>query len=274
MTISRIICSVLLVASGAVNLTGQRIAAPARTQSQGQRLIGSLSPAERNQLPANTQVKLPSGQIVTLGALRGRHESHLRSIAMAANLGRLVADKLGRQPPVSVGTTRESLAPPPPHRFPATQVGNLRIEPFQQPSGVVPADYLAFCKAAQATVCLYLPADCDFQVSGNTAQCVDPFVADKNVCSRDGGQWVPYGAPDSIYAFACAFDFPLAQRKDFVPAGPATATVSCNLGTYHIDPRGSVQADAPASYTHTKAFTTPPGDPPVCVVQVRLPRAR
>ena len=211
MRIQKIATCVLVVCCGTSAIAGQRIATPARTQSQGPRPIISLSLQERTQLPANTQVKLPSGEVVTLGVLRAQHEAHMRAFAAAAGLGRTMGEKLRQQSPVSghtagnlssspvtsgpspAGTTRRAAVfplPPPPHpgvviQIPKLTMVPMAIAPYNRGNA---KDYLDFCNAAQSTVCLYLPADTDLTTHGGvgTIEARD-YLLSPEVCQYDGG---------------------------------------------------------------------------------------
>jgi hypothetical protein len=291
------LCPVLLVmVSGTVAFTGQGAAGPAQTPSQGPRPIASLSPAERNQLPDGTQVTLPSGKIVTLGMLRAWHTAHTQAFTAASSMGRTIADKLSKQTPASgqaagnlnppagpsgtsrAGTTRSSVDQPPPHQIPVTQVGPVTLVAFQPPPGPVPWDYLNFCNAAQATVCLYFPADASCFVTGTTGICDDYMVTDAALCSSFGGTYQPWYSNGDVpgAAAACRYSYPLLQRRSFAPTGPAAVVAVCEWGHYKFDPKGEVDADAVSAPYRVSGyvFSTPPGTglPNSCVVQVRLPR--
>jgi len=81
MRIAKIICSVLLLAGGTASIAAQRIAAPVRTQSQGPRLIGSLTPAERKQFPCSSP---PIGALQKSGTQMARGRDMASFIASPA----------------------------------------------------------------------------------------------------------------------------------------------------------------------------------------------
>jgi hypothetical protein len=267
------LCPVLLVmVSGtvAIAIAGPGVAGPAQTPSQGPRPIASLSPAERNQLPDGTQVTLPSGDIVTLGVLRAQHNAHMHAFTAAAGLGRAIAEKLSRQTPASgqaAGNLNSSPATSGPSRAGTTLLAIERV-PFEPPSGRVPKDYLDFCNAAQPTVCLYFPADmsCGLFSSSESLICGDWMITDAAVCGYNGGTHY------SGWGGYCMFAYPLSQRKQFMPTGPAAAVASCDVGHYKLDQEGAVEAVAPDNYQY--GWFKLPDSPQSCVVQVRLSRTR
>jgi hypothetical protein len=147
-----------------------------------------------------------------------------------------------------------------------TQVGPVSVVPFQPPSGVVPKDYLDFCNAAQPTVCLYFPADVGCHEVSESAICDDWMITDDAICGYNGGRlYTGFGG-------FCRFAYPLWQRKQFVPTGPAAAVASCDVGHYKLDQKGAVEAVAPDNYQY--GWFKLPDSPQSCVVQVRLSRTR
>jgi hypothetical protein len=109
-------------------------------------------------------------------------------------------------------------------------------------------DYQNYCKAADATVCIYLPVVQDWQVvslSGPdnyhvVATIVDPLITDSKTCRSEGG---------SMGSAGCEYRYPYTQTIDFQPAAFNPYVLRCpgvfgpNPGSGYeitIDPHGAV----------------------------------
>jgi hypothetical protein len=156
---------------------------------------------------------------------------------------------------------------------------SLFLVPRQAYPGVpIPRDYLAFCNAAQASACIYLPPNANFvnfkylpnlaqaipDITGNPDRVmadVDVLMTDQPLCRNLGGMW-------SSDAQACAFIYFIVQQTTFKPAGKPASAVSCNGQTdYRLDPkRGTILAEWPPP-PYYDSFQTD-ATPITCVVQV------
>jgi hypothetical protein len=230
--------------------------------SENARPIASLTAQERMNLPGSTQVTLNSGQTTTLAALRAEHQARLQRFAAAAALGRATAAKLVARPLNNPSQTGPTMA----NRTGAegTSAGKGAVDnkaglragpgipplptlvPFHMP--VVPSgrplakDYVDFCKAANASMCFYLPAVSEgFDAGENFAVQMDWLIFDKSVCDHEGGVF----ASDSAVS-ACMFYYPYTATVNFMPTGPITSAVSCDSPfSYVIDPKGAIQVSYP-----------------------------
>jgi hypothetical protein len=108
-------------------------------------------------------------------------------------------------------------------------------------------DYQDFCKAANATACIYLPVVEAWEVvqigNTNTLTYVDWMITDSKQCKSEGGTMGKSG---------CEYKYPWLQTTDYTPAAsnpyvlncPGTTEVNLNngVGSFNIliDPRGAV----------------------------------
>jgi len=156
--------------------------------------------------------------------------------------------------------------------------GNLFLVPRQQYPGVpIPFDYLAFCNAAQASSCIYLPPSANFvnakylpslsEVFPNFwgkpdgfIPDVDPLLTDPALCQGLGGVWM-----NDVQA--CTFMYFVVQQTTFKPTGTPASAASCNPETdYHVDPKlGTIKAEFPLP-AYFDVFQTDAA-PVTCVVQ-------
>jgi hypothetical protein len=248
------------------------------------RPVASMTLDERMNLPDNTMVKLKSGRTASLGTLRVEHRARLERFSRAAGLGQMTASKLAVHPASSTqlspvaptkvqsstgaatksgGANRSAVtqSPGPQNKM---ALMNSGLVPFQisNPDGI-PKDYADFCKAANASVCVYLPASTTltaFQGDPTTktswAYDEDAFITDMSVCKYDGG---------SQFGGGCLFYYPVIHVTNFKPTGPLTTAASCDPpGKYYVDPKGAVKA----SYDYPSPTFTTVGAPITCVVQV------
>ncbi len=230
--------------------------------SERVRPIASLTAQERMNLPGSTQVTLKSGKTVTLETLRAEHQARLQRFAAAAALGRATAGKLVKRPVNNPGQTSPTMAsrtgPQGTSAGKGTAVNKTVLRagpdipplpalvPFHMP--VVPSgrplakDYVDFCKAANPSVCFYLPAVSEGFDAGETfAVDVDWLIVDKSVCDYDGGVL----ASDASGS-ACMFYYPYKVNVNFMPTGPLTSAASCDPPfTYVVDPKGAIQVSYP-----------------------------
>jgi hypothetical protein len=241
------------------------------------RSIASLTPTERIKLPQDTMVKLDLGRtsrIVSLGPLSAEHRARLDRFAKAVALGRMVAGTLTPQPAGS----RQPASPPIKPARSGTENQNISanravmqsqispfatLMPFQPPlaKGTIPNDYVDFCKAANASACLYLPANAgltdpplDLPLTW-WVQDFDYLITDNNVCKGNGGYPTLGG---------CAFYYPINHTINFVPTGQISSTVSCEPPSVtQLDPKGAAKVVYPFN-----AGTLNLAVPVSCVMQV------
>ena len=191
------------------------------------RAVESLSVAERASLPNTTRVKLKSGRTVSLGVLRSEHRLRLKRFANASKRGEQQAFLLQKRRVISPGV-QGTLVPM-----------NFSGGHFQDFYGPFPADYLAFCKAAAVTACLYFSTGTDFLPSGNSIVDIDPLFTDAKLCKSEGG------VPDSG---GCDWSYPDQYSLVFNPGPPTsqgyavthTATCPSQFFNYSVDPHGLV----------------------------------
>lgn len=197
------------------------------------RAVESLSAAERASLPDGTLIKFKTGRTVSLGVLRSEHKLRLQRFADAAKIGKqrvLLATHGGVALSIA-GSTQPTLVPM-----------DLSLQDFKLVPGYpLPADFLAFCKAAVVTACLYLPETPYLYFCCNGAFDSDPLLTDQQLCNSEGGQLIPAG---------CSWDYPTTYKMFFNP-GPPTAqgfnnvTSSAPSGNnsrcgFTVDPHGVV----------------------------------
>ncbi len=248
------------------------------------RPISSLTAEERARLPDNTQVTLESGKTVSLGTLRAEHRARLERFSRAAALGKIAAGKLSPHPAPrtqisSTGAGKAGSSAPPGKAVGGrtAQVSpNISLPPALVPfqfsasknSGFpVPRDYLDFCQAANASACIYQPANATFKKivrpeEHKSSALEQDFLIDRAICEFDGGQ---FGAADPASPAArdvCNFFYPMEQTTSFKPTGPLdTSTVCDPPAKYIVDPKGAVQVSI-----ETAVSTGP--TPVSCIVQV------
>jgi hypothetical protein len=122
----------------------------------------------------------------------------------------------------------------------------------------------AFCDAAQASACAYLPA----QSSGYfiNGQILDyDWLITQSQCGQEGGQWLP------DFSWYCQFSYPQSVRVNFTPAKSyrlqQSASCDNSLWSYTVDPHGaiSIQYKNPTEYSAWSATNNP-----TCVVRVAV----
>jgi len=236
------------------------------------RAMESLSPSDRVSLSDATLVKLITGRTVSLGVLRAEHKLRLQRFANAATLGkRQVTD---------VPATRDALVPSKSTGIKKT--GTVSLAPTLVPMSYslnaflpsaffdasMPADFAAFCHAAAATACLYLPGGVQLL---NNPCCtdalmdVDPLITDVGLCSSEGGVEGSGSAGSG-----CWYSYPTTYNLNFSPGQPTAqgyqVTQSANCASpfsYTVDPHGAVKL----GYTGGLAFNGLPSAQS-CIVSV------
>jgi hypothetical protein len=228
--------------------------------------IESLSAAQRASLPDATLVTVTfakTSRTVSLGTLRSEHQLRLQRFANAAKLGALVkAPKQNRRP----GEVLKHLVP---MNYSLARFNFVAGGKSDYP-GPLPADFLAFCKAAVATGCLYFPSGVrlySVPYSGGLTD-ADVLVTDAQLCKSEGG--FETQTPSCVYAY------PINYYLSFNPGAPTaqgynvTSSASCPLPPFAkpiVDPHGALALAAvniPYPWTLTAVAT--------CVVRVFVPR--
>jgi len=210
--------------------------------------------------PASTMVQV--GRLtVPLGVLRAAHVRRdldfVRARAAGLQLGAIL--KGGR--PVVVRSGPVAVGRPP---LGAVLATTTIVEPPSQYASA-PADMKAFCAAAAASACLYLPPF--QQVSPWAGGYIADFdvLIDQTQCDFEGGTWAGvFGSPA-----LCAFYYPASVVVHFDPAAnyQIASTASCaGMWTYQTDARGAVSIQLLAQYN--SAFQT--GASAACVVRVTV----
>jgi hypothetical protein len=211
------------------------------------RSVESLSAAERASLPNATLVTISkTGRTVSLGVLRSEHKLRLQRFANAAMLGKRASLLLahgGGAP--NIGSKfekkkkRVSSGTLVPMNFSLQNFSAPGMGPF--PPGPFPADFLAFCKAAAVTACLYLPSGFKMVYQGAYVWDMDDLITDQTMCTSEGGR--PEGG-------GCAYYYPTEYNLEFNPGPPTaqgynvTSSATCPSPFENtVDPRGAVSLD-------------------------------
>ena len=238
------------------------------------RAVESLSAAERASLPDTTLIKLKTGRTVSLGVLRSEHKLRLQRFADASMLGQHqavllqthggVVPNIGSKSKKKVGQGKLV-----PMNFSAKNFKNR--DPIFGPLPL-PADLLAFCKAARVTACLYLPSRTHYMSTGpgllGTYEEDDWLITDQHLCTSEGGR-ANFGAGAKKYMLGCSYYYPTQYSLNFNPGQPTaqgypvTHSATCPSGfvKYTVDPHGAVSLNM--------VNTNPPLGPlKTCVVRV------
>lgn len=209
-------------------------------------VLGRATPVAADQVPVpiarlTLQQRLltaPPGLVVqvgprttTLGALRAAHRAREAALMRAPTLGGLAH---GHNVALSNGLHRVAGASNP---------GTLQVapQPFVEPASqyaTAPADMRAFCDAAKASACLYIPPGQEVTIMSDYISDWDGMVTQAQ-CAQEGGSWS--GMWDSYF---CAFAYPSNVTTHFTPASDFKLTQSASCDTsmfaYKVDPHGAV----------------------------------
>jgi hypothetical protein len=244
--------------------------------------LQNLSTSERvSTAPDSTLVKVGPKITTTLGKLRAAHKAHEASLANANAAGAAAHAKLRAKPmlvikkgtigPVLGGFAHPSQAPyktiPRVGGVNPVQVGGLItniVEPSSQYASA-PPDMRAFCAAAQASACAYLPSQTQVDNVNGTVEQFDSLLTSTQ-CSQEGGAWTSFGWG----SYFCQFNYPASVVVHFTPASnyQISQSASCNSPwTYSVDPKGaiSIQLGTTGPYAN---WTTP--NNATCVVLVSV----
>ena len=253
-------------------------------------------PLERLSLEQRTKTS-PDSTLVefriktfTLGQLRAAHQMRTASLAKARATGTLTAQNLNSQSakagtpagrvdvtqpqrpkPGTPGRINVTQPQPPTFQRPVVTNNGGLIHDLTAPQWVfepasdyasAPADMKAFCAAALASACLYLPPQQEIVNYNGSALDVDALI-DQSQCTSEGGSWV-----NSFDGPLCHFLYPQSVTVRFTPPSnfQVSSTAQCDQSvfTYQVDTHGAVAISIKQSGT----FTT--GSSPWCVVKVKL----
>ena len=230
--------------------------------------LQNLSTRERvSTAPDSTVVKVGPKITTTLGKLRAAHRAHEASLTNANAAGAAPHTNLRAKPMpvIKKGTIGPVLGPRVGGINP--QVGGLItniVEPSSQYASA-PPDMRAFCAAAQASACAYLPSQTQVDNANGTVEQFDSLLTSTQ-CSQEGGAWTSFGWG----AYFCQFNYPASVVVHFTPASnyQISQSASCsNPWTYSVDPKGaiSIQLGNTGPYAN---WTTP--NNATCVVLVTV----
>jgi hypothetical protein len=229
----------LIVASVVVALVGS--AGAPRVLAAAAVPLAKLSLSERlRSAPDSTIVQL-GPRTTTLGQLRAAHRAREAALLRARSTGIVLRGKL--------------------------TLGNVAVvaQPFVEPPSQyasTPADMRAFCAAAQASACLYLPPD--QQVTAEQAGVSDwDSLVTQSQCAQEGGTW------SAIWSdWFCAFNYPASVTVHFTPAAnfKLAQSANCDRNTfaYKVDNHGAITISL--SIAMPVIMTT--GNNMTCVVSV------
>lgn len=209
----------------------------------------------------------------TLGALRAAHAARELALANAGALGVAAAKRLFTKTPVAIGvrgTNPLQTGPPVPRQKTGPIVHNPGqlapattppiVEPSSQYAGT-PADMRAFCAAAHASACAYLPPQQQIQNVDGALNDLDGAIIDPQ-CSQEGGSQSNFGGGPF-----CWFVYPLGVTVGFTPAPSYRLSQSADCHspwTYNVDVHGAVVISLNANV----GYIVPTGSNPTCVVRV------
>jgi len=265
--------------------------APGRSVSAQQRQANGAVPLQKLSLeerattsPDSTVVKFRN-QTYKLGDLRAAHKTRTTSLANAHASGLNTAKNLSNQKPNLVEPKVGLLPPggritlnPQPTPVPIRRVGmnpgiigagllnmeNWVYEPASDYAST-PPDMKAFCAAAGASACLYLPPQQQISIFSGSALDSDSLIS-QSQCASEGGSWTSYGWG---YYF-CVFAYPMSVTVTFTPPSnyQVSSTAECDQSVfnYQVDTHGAVAISI--KQPATLNFTT--GTSPWCVVKVKV----
>jgi hypothetical protein len=259
--------------------------------------IAKLSPNQRlTAAPDSTIVRIRPRLTTTLGKLRAAHRARKAAFDNASVAGIRARQELYAKPMVIVrlgGTINHGAGPTPtpvtyrqhvggpsfptPHVYPQkSNLGNPSLPtpiPAPTPVAIVesasqyasaPPDMRAFCDAAKASACAYLPAQqSGYFMNGQIADY--DWMITQSQCAQEGGTW------SLLFSWYCQFNYPPSVVVYFTPAKSyrlqQSASCDNSLWSYTVDPHGaiSIQYKNPTPYSAWSATNNP-----TCVVRVAV----
>ncbi len=213
--------------------------------------LEDLSANARTTLPNATLIQLKPGLVVSLGALRNDHLSRMDRFAAAANLGAQANARLKSETDSDLkrGSHHPALT------LLAMPAAAYKAVPWTGVSGSRWApDYTAFCKAAKASICLYVPKSsyglgASLAPAGASFTDIDMLITDKTICSKEDGTLYVRGG----VALGCLFFYPSGFNVQYFAGSPPSATAStknCSSPGFVkvIDPHGGAEISWSKSY--------------------------
>jgi hypothetical protein len=234
----------LLAMLGFVSLAGTNPGAAATVSTHGAAPvpIAQLSVSARTTLPDATMIELKPGLNVSLGTLRAQHRNRMARFAAAT--------QLGNQAYAVAMSADESKAKRTTHHGPKLTLLPIASATWNAvPWTGVPGshwapDYTAFCKAAKASICLYVPQasyalGATLAPAGGAFTDIDMLITDKGICSDEGGTLYSKGG----VVLGCLFFYPNGFNVQYFAGNPPSATANtkaCSSKgfTKVIDPHG------------------------------------
>jgi hypothetical protein len=220
--------------------------------------LARLSLQERQlTAPASTMVQV--GRLtVPLGLLRVAHRIREADLlrARSAGLESGATLKAGRPVVVRGGVARAPLG--------AVVAQTAIVEPPSQYASA-PADMKAFCAAASASACLYLPPGQQVSPWGGGSIADFDVLLDQAQCESEGGTWAGVFGSEAM----CGFYYPSSVVVRFDPAAnfQIASTASCAaMWSYQTDARGAVAIQLQPQFN--APFQT--GNSAACVVRVTV----
>jgi hypothetical protein len=210
-------------------------------------------------LPDSTVVKVGGKLTTTLGKLRASHNAREQARVDAKSKGGAAGTSLKAKQLRILRLSKQ-----------AGRVLMNLATPVVEPSfsyASAPADMRAFCAAAQASACAYLPPNQSVQrdPSGNgSIDDLDSQITDPQ-CSQEGGFMSSFGWGSRF----CWFTYPGSVNVGFNPGDYQIATsASCNAPwTYNVDVHGAISI----TLGNTGPYLNwPSGSNPTCVVRVTV----
>ncbi len=190
---------------------------------------------------------------MTLGALRAAHRAREAGVMRARAFGNVVH---GKNLTAQNGTRAVSAANP--------STLQMVPQPFVEPPSQyasAPADMQAFCNAAKASACLYLPPGQEVSILSDGVSDWDGMVTQAQ-CAQEGGTW-----QGMWNAYFCAFAYPSSVTTHFTPAAnfklAQSAACDASMFAYKVDTHGAVTV----WINHPPAILTT-GNTQVCTVSV------
>ena len=254
----------ILIAAGTTLFASAATPVPLEKLSAAQRLSGASD---------STVVKAGS-LTTTLGKLRTAHNSRESALKNATAAGSAAHAKLKTMPLKIIGIGNTKLHPTktpfplkyqPSHGYPI-YLSNSVTEPASQ-YAKTPKDMKAFCAAAHASACAYLPPQQQVIARNGSIDNFDALITSSQ-CSGEGGVW--NGGSGGVQSAAgCDFFYQMGVTVHFNPGSRQHLSQSavCNSPwTYGVDVHGAVWISLASSTPQSQWWTT--GSSATCIVNV------
>ena len=219
------------------------------------RAVESLSAAELSRLPDGALVKLKTGRTVSVGVLRTEHKLRMQGFADAAKLGKEHGASVPATPGVYGGPLTRL-----PHGTPVPQGTLVPMDfslthfnaTFVQDKQSLAGDFLAFCKAALATACLYIPSGRPLMFYQSLGVAVDSDVffgsnpsETPQLCNSLGGTSGTNGTNGPL-GLGCSWTYPLTYSlgiNSTLHGSNVTQSANCpSPFVYVVDPHSGLVA--------------------------------